>query len=294
MRRGVGAESRLVQGLAGVATLVLALALGGCANGVGSYDPVAWWHDLEGGRIAQERPPPPGINAPYPNLATIPAKPQPLSATARTEASDSLLADRANGDFTLAQPLAVAPATPTPPPAPSPDAMGARMPAAGSQPPAPAAPAAIAAAPAGSTDTASLLTVPAGPPAAADLPGVPWLIRPTPPPAAPPIPPAPPAAGTGKPVSVSFARGSAVLSADDSLALRLLAGARASSIIAVTGYGDAADPDPAVQGAALRLAWARAVAIAAALRLDGVPDNAMTVTAFAPGGGGAARLLGAG
>jgi outer membrane protein OmpA-like peptidoglycan-associated protein len=174
------------------------------------------------------------------------------------------------------------------------------MAAAGSAAPAPAAapatPARATPAPArgAPADTASLLAVPAGPPAPADLPGVPWLTAPTPPPVAPPIPPAPPAAGTGKPVAVSFARGSAVLSADDALALKRFAASRSASVIAVTGYGDAADPDPAVQGAALGLAWARAVAIAAALRLDGVPDNAMTVTAFAPGGGGAARLLGPG
>jgi flagellar motor protein MotB len=92
-------------------------------------------------------------------------------------------------------------------------------------------------------------------------------------------------------VAVSFARGSAVLSPDDATALRRLAAGRASSVIAITGYGDALDPDPSAQGAALGLAWARAQAIAAALRVDGVQEEAMTVTAFAPGGGGAARLL---
>ncbi len=65
-------------------------------------------------------------------------------------------------------------------------------------------------------------------------------------------------------------------------------------MVAVTGFGEAADSGPAVQVAALRLAWARAGAIAAELRRDGVPGTAITVTAFAPGGGGVARLLPAG
>ena len=33
-------------------------------------NPVSWWHDLQGGKIAEERPPPPGADQPYPNLAS--------------------------------------------------------------------------------------------------------------------------------------------------------------------------------------------------------------------------------
>jgi outer membrane protein OmpA-like peptidoglycan-associated protein len=293
--RGVSERPSLVQGFAVAAAM---LALAGCTNPVGSYDPVAWWHQLEGGRIAQARPPPPGIDAPYPNLATIPAKPQALSPTARAETANALLADRANGNYALSAPLPAPPPAPAAPPTPAPnaDAMGARMAAAGET--GPAAPAGAAsparAAPVAGRDESESLAIPAGPPPPARLPGVPWLTKATPPPVAPPIPPAPPPGGTGKPVAVSFPRGSAVLSTDDALALKQLAAKRAASVIAVTGYGDAAGSDPPVQGAALGLAWARAQAIVAALRLDGVPDTAMTVTAFAPGGGGAARLLPAG
>ncbi len=286
MRRGVSERSRDVQGppvggLRKLAAGVLALALSGCAHGVGSYDPVTWWHRLEGGQIAQNRPQPPGINAPYPNLATIPSRPAALSARARAEAASSLLQDQENGAYALAQPVAPPPPAPAAPPAPGADALGARMAAVGSQPAA-AAPAATAPAPApGSGPVAEAvgdasLAIPAAPPPPPNLPGVPWLTQAAPLPQAPPIPPAPPPAGTGKPVAVRFARDSAVLSPDAAAALKRLARARSASVVAVTGFGEALGNEPAIQGAALRLAWARAAAIAAVLRRDGVPDSAMT------------------
>ncbi len=302
MRRGVSERSRDVQGpplggLPKLAACVLVLALSGCANGVGSYDPVAWWHHLEGGQIAQNRPQPPGINAPYPSLATIPSRPEALSARARAEAASSLLQDQENGAYALAQPVAAPPPAPAAPPAPGTEATGARMAAVGSQP---GAAAATTPAPAqGSAPVAEAvgdasLSIPAGPPPPPNLPGVPWLTQASPLPQAPAIPPAPPPAGTGGPVAVAFARASAVLSPDDEAALRRLAVARAASVVAVTGFGEALGNDPAIQVAALRLAWARAAAIAAVLRRDGVPDSAMTVTAYGPGGGGVARLVPAG
>src|SRR5262249_55134774 len=52
------------------------LALAGCS----SMDPVNWWHSLEGGRIAEERPPPPNADAPYPNLSEVPSRPTPTDA----------------------------------------------------------------------------------------------------------------------------------------------------------------------------------------------------------------------
>ena len=45
--------------------------------------PMDWWHQLQGGSIASERPPPPGITDPYPNLARVPAKPVPTDAATR-------------------------------------------------------------------------------------------------------------------------------------------------------------------------------------------------------------------
>lgn len=323
---GVSERSRAVQGprmaalriVRAALVLVPVLALGGCGNGVGNYDPVVWWHHLEGGAIAENRPPPPGINAPYPSLAQIPAKPQALSEAARAQAAQTLLANRANGQYTLAQAVPAVTPQATTPPAPAPGAMGAHMaavgePAAGQTAPPPAAPAPAATAAATAAPTTSptpapttagspvpaagalaALTVPAGPPAPPNLPGVPWLTRPAPLPKTPPTPPARPQAGTGAPVSVGFAHGSAVLSPDARAALARLAGARGASVVAVSGFGEARDSDPAAQTSALGLAWERATAIGNALRQDGVPASSLTLDAYAPGGGGAARLVPAG
>src|SRR3954451_1530811 len=38
------------------------LLFSGCSSLPGSMNPVNWWHDLEGGKIAEERPPPPGAD----------------------------------------------------------------------------------------------------------------------------------------------------------------------------------------------------------------------------------------
>jgi len=43
----------------------LALWLAGCSSFPSSMNPVSWWHDLQGGKIAEERPPPPGADQPY-------------------------------------------------------------------------------------------------------------------------------------------------------------------------------------------------------------------------------------
>ncbi len=52
----------------------LHLCLGGCSNRHTS-GPEAWWHEAIGGKISEQRPPPPGDKDPYPNLATVPPKP---------------------------------------------------------------------------------------------------------------------------------------------------------------------------------------------------------------------------
>jgi outer membrane protein OmpA-like peptidoglycan-associated protein len=51
--------------------VVAACVLAGCAG------PVAAYHDIEGGAIAQARQAPPGADQPYPNLAGVPTKPTP-------------------------------------------------------------------------------------------------------------------------------------------------------------------------------------------------------------------------
>ena len=71
-------------------------------------NPVSWWHDLQGGKIAEERPPPPGADQPYPNLATVPPKPAAAGPRARSPISRSaLIADRTNAQHCgAAAPLA--------------------------------------------------------------------------------------------------------------------------------------------------------------------------------------------
>lgn len=83
---------------------LLVVSLGGCetAERLNRYyvnnnpieTPVDWWHQLQGGTIADERPPPPGVDDPYPNLAIIPAKPTPPAAATRKELTARLAAER--------------------------------------------------------------------------------------------------------------------------------------------------------------------------------------------------------
>jgi len=128
---------------------VLALALGGCSSVPSSLNPVAWWHDLQGGAVAQDRPPAPGATDPYPNLATVPSKPEQSDPKARAQVADALVADRANAQYAAAQapipdpssraasPQLFGVGTAAPPPPPG--AASATLDAASAPPPPPAA-----------------------------------------------------------------------------------------------------------------------------------------------------------
>src|SRR3954464_15958981 len=66
------------------------ILLAGCQTVGEAYDskltlegPAAWWHQLQGGEIAAERPPPPGVTDPYPNLGEIPHRPTPTDPATR-------------------------------------------------------------------------------------------------------------------------------------------------------------------------------------------------------------------
>ncbi len=83
--------------------------LTGCGGKAVLDGPVDWWHSLEGGVIAGQRPPPPGVNDPYPNLATVPDKPVPTDLAIRQRIADGLAAQR---DQTKAQ-AALDPIAPT-------------------------------------------------------------------------------------------------------------------------------------------------------------------------------------
>jgi outer membrane protein OmpA-like peptidoglycan-associated protein len=80
----------------------LAACLGGCSgqDRLANLNPVDWWHGLEGGAIAQTRPPPPNADAPYPSLGSIPAKPPPPDAAAHAQIANALVADRSNAKYT--------------------------------------------------------------------------------------------------------------------------------------------------------------------------------------------------
>lgn len=271
--------------------------------------PIEWWHDLQGGLIAEERPPPPGVGDPYPNLASIPARPTPTDAVTRRALAARLGTERDRAGVAAAQdPIATltptkalrakaVPATPgveAPPPMASLDAAAAPSRAlAGVVPPVPdtaPAPASFAAAaspvaPPRRADPGSRFVdgpVPALPgtaPSVPNLAGVPASTF------AAPVPKAQPQ------VAAVFLPGSAVMRPESDAALRALAERRGGGDVALLGGGDAASPEPGVQAAALPLAWRRARAMADVLVAAGVPVSAMHIDAAALGRGGVVRLL---
>jgi outer membrane protein OmpA-like peptidoglycan-associated protein len=95
----------------------------------------------------------------------------------------------------------------------------------------------------------------------------------------------------GNTIAVVFAYGSSDLPPSAAAPLQALAGRRGNSLIAVTGFGDAPDPNPDAQAAALKLGLARAQTISNALTGDGVPASAVQLDAQAIGRGGTARLI---
>ena len=92
-------------------------------------------------------------------------------------------------------------------------------------------------------------------------------------------------------VAVAFGAGSAALTEDDVAALKALAARRGNKVVEALGHGDAAANAPAAQQQAVTLGFARAQAIAKALRDSGVPESAIQVMSLAGGRGGAAKLV---
>ena len=123
------------------------LLLAGCGSIPESVNPVSWWHDLQGGKIAEQRPPLPGAIDPYPNLATVPVRPAFTDAATRNRMTEGLVADRAHAQYEQAQ----APLPDPSVPGTAPGSPGTRTPSFVSPPPAtdtppPAASASLAAA----------------------------------------------------------------------------------------------------------------------------------------------------
>jgi hypothetical protein len=166
---------------------VLAGVLAGCSDGVPKdVDPRYWWRNLSGGYL-DGREPPPGRDAPYPNLASVPQRPVPPDAATRAAITAGLAADRQGSRDPLTGAAAGAPGVPALPGAsqPPPPARLSAVPAIRFEPARPAEPVVVA--PAQPQSSPSL----AGPPAA---PG-PGLVAP-PPAAAPDLSGPPPVPGS--------------------------------------------------------------------------------------------------
>ena len=281
--------------------------------------PIDWWHDLQGGKIAEVRPPPPGVDEPYPNLSQVPPRPTPTDSATRRALAARLVAERdrtrreaTQDPLVLPAPVGAAPAAVPAPaatrpavPPPDPGASVAVLEAATAPPPAEAAAAPAPAAPPASP--APVAVSPPVPPAATALgersqrePALASGPIPDLPSEAPPLPrlrgipasvSAPPMPRLPPGVSVAFRPGSAALPAGADAALRELAGRRAGAAIAVEAGGDAAGLDAGAQARALPLAWRRARTMGEALVAAGVPADALRVDAAALGRGGTAHLL---
>ena len=271
--------------------------LAGCGPRMKVADPVGWWHGLEGGRIAQDRPPPPGVHDPFPNLAQVPAKPPSVIAKPdRDREAAALIAQRDQADATAAADLlpgtgAAPPAHPSKAVAPDPNASTGSFEAAsapaqtGAKPTPDALPHLVSATVSGGVQTnASLPALPDAPPAPPSLPGMPALI---PAKAAPP----PASSASKNTLTIAFDPGSDQLPVSALPALRATLARRAGKPLLVTGHGEAAPGDPLQQDAALLLAMRRAEAIGAALRTAGLPPAALRLAGEAAGRGASLRLL---
>ena len=299
--------------------------LGGCGNlaGLGGAriedaNPLAWWRALEGGAIAEQRPDPPGADDPYPNLASVPARPVPSTPVQRRALTAQMVAERDGVRRDNArEPLVAAPvpkpaAPPTnpasvPPPMATLDAATAppaAVPPTG--PPLNATPAVAAGAATASAPALLPARVPvpgrARPPTRAALPSGPIPDLPATPPPAPVLPGIP--ASTYAPairrplpaVAVAFPRGSDVLPDGTVAAIRALVDRRGGGPVLVYAGGDAGSgaqsgAAPDIQGPALQLALRRAKALGSLLAGAGVPPGQVRTQATALGRESGARLV---
>jgi outer membrane protein OmpA-like peptidoglycan-associated protein len=281
--------------------LLAAWLLSGCSNKQATATPLDWWHNLEGGVIAGQRPPPPGSNDPYPNISTIPARPPAADVAAQQAIADSLAGQRDSANLAATQdplkalapvrppPKPAAPAAPDPnankvvvdaaSPAPAPPATKPPEPALPSIESVPAVPAAVA-----SGAMPEFAAAPPPPPAGFDLPIV------ATPAAAPPPAPVKPPAPTNT-VVVAFTPQSSTLPPSAPFRLQQFAQAHKGAAVFVTGRGDVVLPSADAQVRALSLGLKRAQSIATFLTTAGVSASNLHLRAEASGSGGTASLL---
>ena len=306
-----------MKGVRGSAAWFGVLLVAGCGPQGPVSTPITWWHNLQGGAIAEQRPPPPGLDAPYPLVGTTPARPVVTSAAVRDSLTASLIEQQdASHQIDTHDPIQFsAPAkgvTPQPGAAPAPpppsmatlDAAGGTAPLAPGQTAPPPLPPKPVPTPEQQEASEPVLAMPPPPP------GTTILAASGPLPQMPRTPPAPPSfAGFDIPATplgpvrpdfagrtahlsnIAFQPGSDVLLPDDRATLRRLASSRGTASVRVDGHGDARSDTPDGQAAALRLGAARAAAAASALEQLGVPDASIEVAASAFGRGGSITVV---
>ena len=292
---------------------VAALMVAGCADPAAPLErlynsnlthenPIDWWHSLEGGLIAEQRPPPPGVTDPYPNLASVPARPVPTDRPTRRALAATLAAERDRTRLQAAQDPLVMPApAPTstsapgkPKPAtPDPGLSTATLEAATAAPALPSRQAPVIA-PVAVPEPEDPIPAGAAPAAivSGPIPSIPGA--PPPPPRLPGLPPTASAPATPRPrpaVLLQFSPGSATLTAADDASLQELAVKAAGGPVAISAGGDASAGSLALAPAALDLAWRRVQAIGARLTTAGVTQPHLHPEAHADGRGGRAILI---
>ena len=284
------------------AMFVLALSgMAGCAHQDVVDTPVGWWHQLQGGEIAKQRPPPPGLDAPYPLIGTTPAHaPQVASLALRQSVTSALQRQRnltVRRDANTPIPPPVAPQKPAPP-AVAPTGGSSATLAAAQAPSAPAAAATTASDAAPQLALPAVQVQPAGDAAPVTLPAIPGA--PPPPPLLPGLDLAPDLPATEKPPDylvappsgtvLAFAPGTDSLIGGQQGALHAVAVRRAGGNLVVRGYGDAQAASTDAQVQALTLASLRARAVARALEGEGVPAKSILLQAEAFGRGTSVSL----
>ena len=73
---------------------LLLFAVPGCAERIGELNPVPFFDNLFNAAHLQGREPPPGLDQPWPNLSTVPPRPEPPDLATRERISAGLATDR--------------------------------------------------------------------------------------------------------------------------------------------------------------------------------------------------------
>jgi outer membrane protein OmpA-like peptidoglycan-associated protein len=310
-RAGVSHALAVVRVLIGPGAPLLGLILAGCGDPL--RQPVDLFHNLEGGQIAAQRPPPPGAGLPYPKLGSVPTqKPVMPDKAYRSSLEAQLETERDRTERIAADtPIVVLPEAPAAAsPAATPPAgetvANATMAAADASPAAAATPTPKPVASPSAPGTVSQVQVP---PASAQL----QIVgTPDAPAGLPDIPAAPPAPATFEGVAaepaptvriiavstltpppgtaVYFTHGSVALPPSQIQVVKDVAARRGKQSIDIIGQGDADSDTPDGQEAAIALALKRADAVAKALQALHVPQSALRLGADPFGRGAVLQL----